>query len=146
MPSHGQRGYSVTSLGWEETGRSQQSQLQVSGVCAFCPPYSEKEALSNRAIAQRGAGGPRAGLQISCTESGSRKESAVTTATPRASALPLTPEKPQAWAGCGRKGGPKRQSFLNMQQEKIRKGWGPHKGFGNLHGPLSPLLSDAPQS
>lgn len=88
----------------ENTGRSQQSHLQLNKACAFCPLSSEKEALSNRAIAQRGAGGSELAYKSPALSQEAEKSLLLVTATPVTSAHPLIPEHTQALAGCDRNG------------------------------------------
>lgn len=45
----------VKSLRWEDTGRSQESQLEVGGTCTFHPPRGRKGRAERGATAQRGA-------------------------------------------------------------------------------------------
>ena len=88
----------------ENTGRSQQSQLQLNRACALCPPSSEKEALSNRAIAQRGAGGSELAYRSAALSQEAEKSFLLVTATPVTSAHPVIPEHTQVLAGCDRNG------------------------------------------
>ena len=88
----------------ENTGRSQQRQLQVNRACVFYPPSSKKEALSNRVIARRGAGGSELACKSAALNQGAEKSLLLVTATPTTSAHPLIPQHTQALAGCDRKG------------------------------------------
>ena len=65
---------------------------------------SEKEALSNRAIAQRGAGGSELAYKSAALSQEAEKSLLLVTATRVTSAHPLIPEHTQALAGCDRNG------------------------------------------
>ena len=73
-------------------------------ACALCPPSSEKEALSNRAIAQREAGSSELAYRSAALSQEAENSFLLVTATPVTSAHPVIPEHTQALADCDRNG------------------------------------------
>lgn len=109
---------------------------------------SKEEALSNRVIAQRGAGGSELAYK-SAVLNWEQKKSPASDGNSRNQCSPFPAGPPQAFAGSSGNGVPGQPLPIVTSEHAAQEAWKRMGLVQGLLGPahlLGPLLSDAPQS